>query len=101
MEYRPLHIRIRQSGKGKAWRQAVFERDHFTCVMSGERNKINAHHKKEFSRIFEEFLQKYAHLDPIINCEELFSLSQDHKEFWDVENGVTISEEIHKQLHGE
>ena len=69
--------------------------------MSGERNKINAHHKKEFSKIFEEFLQKYAHLDPIVDCEKLFELSQQYLPFWDINNGVTISEEIHKQLHGE
>ncbi len=97
----PLHIRIRQSPRGKAWRQAVFERDHFTCVMSGEKEKINAHHKKEFSKIFEEFLQKHAHLDPIIDCEELFSLSQDHEEFWDVNNGISICEEMHKLIHGD
>ncbi len=97
-----LHIRIRQSAKGKAWRQAVFERDHFTCTVSGTKNPpLNAHHKKRFSEIYSEFLLKHSHLDAIIDCEELFILSQDHEEFWDVDNGVTISEEIHKQLHGE
>ncbi len=97
-----LNIRIRQSPKGRAWRQAVFERDHFTCTLTGEKNKpLNAHHKKRFSEIYSEFLLKHSHLDAILDCEELFNLSQDHEEFWDVDNGVTISEEIHKQLHGE
>ncbi len=97
-----LHIRIRQSAKGKAWRQAVFERDHFTCKMTGTKSPpLNAHHIRRFSEIYSEFLLKHSHLDAILDCEELFNLSQDHEEFWDVDNGVTISEEIHKQLHGE
>lgn len=98
----PLHIRIRQSPKGKAWRQAVFERDHFTCRLTGTKNPpLNAHHKKRFSKTYEEFLHKHTHLDPIIDCEELFNLSQDHKEFWDINNGITICEEMHKLIHGE
>lgn len=96
-----LHIRIRQSPKGREWRQAVFERDHFTCMYTGEKNKkLNAHHKKRFSKIYEEFLLNYSHLDPIMDCDKLFELSQDYEEFWDIDNGVTLSEEVHKLING-
>ncbi len=97
-----LHNRIRHCEKGRHWIRDCMERDDYTCVRTGVKGKkLNVHHKKRFSKIYEEFLQKHAHLDPIIDCEELFNLSQDHEEFWLVENGVTISEEIHKQIHGE
>ena len=32
-----------------AWRTAVYERDRFTCVLCGERGKIQAHHRQAFS----------------------------------------------------
>lgn len=95
-----LHNRIRHCEKGRHWIRDCMKRDDYTCAITGVRGKkLNVHHKKEFSKIYEEFLQKYAHLDPIIDCEQLFNLSQDHEEFWDVENGISICKEIHQMMH--
>ena len=59
----------------KAWRRAVFKRDGFHCVKcaSGESGTLRAHHIKEWS--------KYAELR------------------YSVDNGLTLCEECHKELH--
>lgn len=46
----PKHQAIRNSQKYKKWRQAIFERDDFTCVWCGIRGyKLNADHIKSFA----------------------------------------------------
>jgi hypothetical protein len=97
-----LHNRIRHCEKGRHWIRDCMKRDDYTCCITGERGKkLHVHHKKRFSTIYEEFLLKNRHLDPIIHCNELFDLAQSYEEFWDVDNGITICEEIHKLIHGE
>src|SRR3990167_3003505 len=45
----PIHCAIRNSAQYKAWRQAVFERDKFSCVECGQlRGRIEADHIKRF-----------------------------------------------------
>jgi 5-methylcytosine-specific restriction endonuclease McrA len=56
------------------WRNAVFERDRYTCQLSGETGgAIEAHHIKP----------KYAYPEGI----------------FDVDNGITLSKREHKWLH--
>lgn len=44
------NVRFRQSSEYKAWRDAVFVRDHFTCVDCGKvGGELNADHVKPFS----------------------------------------------------
>ncbi len=46
----PINKLIRKSPEYKLWRKAVFERDRFTCVWCGIKNKtIQADHIKPFS----------------------------------------------------
>ena len=55
------------------WHDCVFKRDNYTCIISGERNDIVAHHLYSYN--------KYKELRTDIN------------------NGVTISKDLHKEFH--
>lgn len=39
----PINLRIRGSIEYKLWREAVFERDNYTCVWCGARNGLGKH----------------------------------------------------------
>ena len=84
----PLVRIIRNSTKYKEWRNAIFKRDNYTCQITKKRSKkderiiLNAHHIKPFSRIVKENnIKSYA---DALNC----------KEFWDLNNGITILAEL-------
>ena len=64
----------RSSPQYQIWREAVFERDDYTCQTCGVRDgELNAHHVKRFA---------------------------DHPELrFDVDNGVTLCVQCHKQEH--
>lgn len=64
----PLNQKIRQSLEYKLWRDAVFERDDFTCQLCGEKGgRLRANHIKRFA-----------------DCSELRLV---------IRNGITICEE--------
>jgi hypothetical protein len=65
---------IRNSREYRAWRSAVFERDHYTCQnCSKVGGRLNAHHIKSFAR---------------------------HPELrFDTINGITLCTECHKKAH--
>lgn len=68
------HKRIRKSVEYKLWREAVFLRDNFTCQKTGEKGgKLHPHH--------------------ILNFSDFPELR------FDVDNGVTLSEDAHKEFH--
>lgn len=67
---------IRKSKAYSDWRKSIFERDDYTCAICGHRGgELNAHHIKPFA--------KYP--------EDRF----------DLDNGITLCKECHKQVHKE
>jgi transposase len=76
------------------------ERDEYKCRISGEGGRLAVHHyPKTFSKMFNEFLSLHPDLNPIKDCEELFLLSQKYEPFWEMDNGMTVTDEMHKKLH--
>ena len=97
----PLHIMIHNLEKYKIWRNKVFKRDNYKCQKC-EDNKggnLEAHHKKRFSIILNEFLQQYSQFSPIEDKETLVRLAITYEPFWDVNNGITLCEKCHKKIH--
>jgi len=96
----PLHTRIRNCEKSEFWKKACLERDEYKCKITGETRDLQVHHfPKTFSEIFEEFLRLYPNLRPIENSDKLFELAQNYEPFWEINNGLTICESVHKRLH--
>lgn len=72
----PLHTRIRHCEKAMVWRRICMERDDYTCQSTSRHGgKLEVHHIKLFSKIFEEFLSFNPDLDPENDCDQLFELS--------------------------
>ncbi len=96
----PLRTRIRDCAKSLAWKQACMARDNYTCQETDQHGgKLEVHHIKPFSKIFEEFMYLNSDLDPETDCDQLFDLSQHYDPFWDTSNGKTLSEESHHLTH--
>lgn len=71
----PKNKADRTSSRYQKWRKGVFERDDFVCQKCHRRGgRLNAHHIVKFSE-----------------CEE--------KRF-DVDNGITLCEKCHREVHG-
>lgn len=80
----PLVIAIRSSKKYAEWRKAVFERDNYTCQLTGIRGSdLEVHHKKSFAKILED--NNIKEFEDALNCKEL----------WDINNGITLTKEQH------
>lgn len=96
----PLHLKIRGCDKSDEWKRLCRERDGYKCRISGATNNLQVHHYPlTFSEIFANFLNENMDLNPVDDCDKLFELSQNYEPFWDIENGMTIAEEIHQKLH--
>lgn len=95
-----LHNRIRHCEKAVFWRKACMERDNYQCRISTDTEQLEVHHyPRTFSKIFNTFLVDNDGLDPVSDCDELFDLSQDYELFWDTDNGMTVTADMHKKLH--
>lgn len=102
----PLSQQIRQSFEYKLWRNKVFERDNFTCQACQQRSRknfrfeIEAHHKKSFEDIIQEFLKEFNQFSPIEDKETLVRLAITYKPFWDLNNGKTLCQKCHNLIRG-
>lgn len=82
----PLRVRISQLPQYIIWRKQIFERDNFTCQHCNQfGGELQVHHVKPLSKIIHEH-----HIKTVIdalNCSEL----------WDLNNGLTLCLDCHKQ----
>jgi len=81
----PIQEQIRKSKEYKKWRQECFERDNYTCQISGQVWwKLVVHHLEPFHLIINDLNE-----DNYRENEILF----------DIGNGITITEKLHKEFH--
>lgn len=73
------HIAIRSSVKYKEWRKSVFERDNYTCVLCGARNK------------------KGSNKSVILNADHIVPLALNLDMALDITNGRTLCVECHRK----
>ena len=84
----PLVRQIRNCLRYRQWRDDIFTRDEFICQGCLIKKRVlNAHHIKEFTKIFEE--NDIKTIDEALNCDEL----------WNMNNGITLCKECHIEIH--
>ena len=89
---------IRELPETIQWRLEVFKRDNYICQKCGDNSggNLNAHHIKPFQKILNEFLQYYFQFSPLEEKSILARLAITYEPFWDVNNGITLCENCHK-----
>jgi hypothetical protein len=85
---------IRMNSNTKQWREAVFKRDNYTCIikkcpfcLNRVCNRLEAHHKITLVDILKKY--NISTIEQALECQEL----------WDINNGVTLCHDVHKILH--
>ncbi len=80
-----LFLQIRNSFEYRQWRSDVFTRDNFVCQECFKRGGgLEVHHIKSFSKIMKEYQIKT--FKESLMCQEL----------WNINNGITLCKECHK-----
>lgn len=80
-----LNESIRKSIEYRAWRNAIFKRDNWTCQFCGKRGGyLNIDHIKSFSKIIEE--NNISSIEEAKKCKEL----------WTIENGRVLCPKCHQ-----
>lgn len=83
--------RLRDSDKNLQWRQKVFQRDGYTCVMCGVRGgELHAHHIMPFQHLINSHLFYHGS----INYEGLLQ----YEPLWEVHNGATLCRNCHNKI---
>lgn len=73
------------------WYKQVFERDNYTCQSCGERgNKLNAHHITSIKQLVNDFVKCYG--------EDIEKIKK-YKLILSLDNGITLCEKCHRNLH--
>lgn len=85
----PLVTQIRTSFEYRQWRSDVFTKDDFTCqeCFDNTGGNLEAHHIKYLSNILEEY--NISSLELARSCSEL----------WNINNGITLCEKCHINIH--
>lgn len=94
-----LRDSIRSLKEYSQWHKSIFQRDNYTCQDCGDNKggNLNVHHKRRFSVILSEFLQRYSQFSPIEDREILLRLAITYAPFWDINNGRTLCKKCHKK----
>jgi len=94
----PLANSLRSLEEYKDWRMACLKRDWFGCISCGNKESLEVHHIKSFSKILSEFLEKYGHFFIANNERKLLRAAIKYTPFWEHNNGITYCEKCHKSL---
>jgi len=83
----------------RVWRQAVFERDMYTCQKCGDSRggNLNAHHVKRLRVLVDEGMAQMP--GDITDIEDKVNWLINHPPITDISNGVTLCESCHQQIH--
>ena len=94
----PLGHLIRESCKYKLWRESIFKRDNYTCLLCGTKGcTLNADHITPFSMILSMFRIANTLNGKILDYNKLYIKALRFKPFWDINNGRTLCLECHKK----
>lgn len=96
-----LYNTIRHLEEYEEWRKQIFKRDNYTCQHCGDNkgHNLNAHHIKYFKQLLSNFLEEYNQFSPIEDKETLIRLAIKYKPFWNIDNGITLCEDCHREEH--
>lgn len=90
-EYNNIRELIRNLQEFKNWRYSVYRRDKNTCQICGHKQdnnmSVHAHHIISLMNIIKEY--NITNYEEALLCDLL----------WDTNNGVTLCEECHKNIH--
>lgn len=88
-----IYLLIRATSKYSSWRQSVFIKDNFTCQKCKTfGGKLEAHHKKRFSELLKE-------IEKNLPLFTLYEGSLIYAPLWDINNGITLCEKCHGEIH--
>ena len=84
-----LNQEIRKSTRYRVWQNKVKDRDGRQCVNCGAKKPLETHHLERFKNL----LKKY----------NITSTYEAHvrDELWDINNGITLCNQCHNQLHND
>jgi 5-methylcytosine-specific restriction endonuclease McrA len=87
----PVYTKLRNGVKNQQWKEAVMDRDNYTCQCCGDASggNLNVHHIFPFGKILEKF--------NITTQQE----GENCRKMWDISNGITLCETCHKAFHSE
>ena len=90
---------IRNMNQNKDWIKAIFRKNNYTCQVCNIRGgNLEAHHIISFSKILNDFLNKYNSLSITKNRYQLRKLAITFNMFWDINNGITLCKKCHKEV---
>ena len=81
---RNLHDNIRELVKYYNWRNSIFVRDNFKCILCSKTGLLEAHHIVPMNIIIREY-----------NVKNIFEADKCEK-LWDINNGVSLCASCHK-----
>jgi len=91
-----IHDMIRCGSRYNNWRSDVFDRFSYRSCISNKGGNLNCHHLTPFSILLQTIIKKHMIL---LDNDQLYkySICQDER-FYDLDNGLCILEDEHKQI---
>lgn len=87
----PIRKKLRETLNYRFWREEVFKRDNYQCVIGGKEHghKLQADHIIPFADILDDLIE-------LNGVENLYESAINCSVIWDINNGRTLCENCHK-----